>query len=166
MRELFHSRRERRGDSTIVVPQADSSYSGLANHQQDQHRPLHQFPPVPRQGRSRHRTLYHEHPPLQRAPYHRGGGSRTSRSSHRSRSQPSTATMTEFRSIASTTVPSYINGTASGSRFSDDETSWMSGVESHARSVGGASTSSSASRSRRKPYLRDGKAIKRMIDGT
>lgn len=173
MRELFQSRRERR--STFAVPQRHSSYS-----EQVHPRFIHDHhslppPPIPGQGRSRsrqRRTDYHEQLSLQqhRPPTTRrgvGSGSRAaSRSSRRSRSQPSTANMTDFRSIASATVPSIVNGAVSVSRFSDDETSWISGVESHNRSAGGASTTSSVSkRSRRNPYLRDGKAIKRVIDG-
>lgn len=60
-------------------------------------------------------------------------------------------------------VPSYVHSHHSVSRFSDDETSWISGVESQARSVGGASSTCSTA-SRRNPYLKDGKTIKRVID--
>lgn len=53
-------------------------------------------------------------------------------------------------------VPSYVPASLS-KNMSDDEASWISGVESH-RS-GGASASSA-----KNPYLRDGRATKRVID--
>ncbi|CAB9518935.1 expressed unknown protein [Seminavis robusta] len=80
-------------------------------------------------------------------------------------SQQSTATMTDYRSVTSATVPSYVTGAnASVSRISDDETSWMSGVESQARSAGGGSNTSSIGTGSRNPYLRDGKKTKKVID--
>ena len=58
-------------------------------------------------------------------------------------------------------VPSYVP-TALSKGMSDDEASWISGVESHARSAGGGASISSA----KNPYLRDGRATKNVIDGT
>ena len=66
-------------------------------------------------------------------------------------------TMTTATDNAST-VPTYVPAAISKG-ISDDETSWISGVESH-RSISGASISSS-----KNPYLRDGRATKRVIDG-
>lgn len=181
MRELFHSRRQRSASSLprqhdtsssthqpVTEPLHFSSAPNLppVSHQYTLHS---QLPPHPRQeAGSRRRRVSHLPP---------SGVSRTSRvrstSSHqsnaRSVSQQSTATMTDYRSVTSgtVTVPSYVHGAAS--RISDDEASWISGVESHPPSVGGASNTSSKGTGVsgvRNPYLRDGKKTKRIIDGT
>jgi hypothetical protein len=179
MRELFHSRRQRSAsslprqnhESSVGHPSTEPLHFSSApnlppvSHQYTFHS---QLPPHPRQEAGSRRRRVSRLPP--------SGASRATRirstSSHqshaRSVSQQSTATMTDYRSVNSgtVTVPSYVHGAAS--RVSDDEASWISGVESQPRSVGGASITSSKGTGIsgvRNPYLRDGKKTKRIIDG-
>jgi hypothetical protein len=184
MRQLLHTRRQRSAsslprqqhDSAMPRPPTEPLHFSSAPNLPPVSRQYafhSQLPPHPRQegGASRRRRSSHMPPSVvPRASRVRSTSSHQTHQSHgRSVSQQSTATMTDYRSVTSgtVTVPSYVHGAAS--RISDDEASWISGVESNPRSVGGASVASSKGTGvsgARNPYLRDGKRTKRIIDGT
>ena len=178
MRELFLGRRQRSASSlprheTISMhhPTSELTHFSSAPNLPPVSRQYHfhsQLPPHPSQERRRRRVA-HLPPPsggVPRASRVRSAASHQSRA--RSGSQQSTSALTDYRSVTSgtATVPRYVLGVAS--RVSDDETSWISGVESQPRSLGGASNTSSRGTGvsgARTPYLRDGKRTKRIIDG-
>lgn len=162
----------RRQRNRVETQQQRQWQSQQAPEQVQRRQPHHQVPrrsdsSIRRQRQSefqaRSRTRPPSHPQLQPQQSLRGRRAfpaNHSLRSQRSASQPSTVSMTDYRSTSSVTVPTFVQGTPSISRMSDDETSsWISGVESH-RSAGGTSVSSANN-----PYLRDGKVIKRIIDG-
>lgn len=147
MRELFQSRRRETG-STFAPSHRQS---GSSQHQPTSSRDHHEHQRRPRSLHATRRTV-------------------DNRSGHSNSRQSTATTMPDHRSVASSrTVPSYAQGTAptagSTARLSDDEWSWISEAESNGRSVGAASAYSRRSPVSNNRFVRDGKVIKRIIDG-
>jgi hypothetical protein len=180
MHEIVQSRRPSNNGITMPVQSQDSDAgSRTAQRQRMIPQQQHPTPPTPprqhqmqmqaqmQQTPARSNRQRPSRPPptssknIRRSTTERSNSNRRLRTgaSQQSSSQ-STATMTDFRSKASSTVASYVQGAVSGPLNSDDECSWVSEASSHVTSVAGSYSSANKNK-----YLRNGKATKKVIDG-